>query len=111
LDAKIIIPLRFLEWEANLVPVRKKNGEIKMCVDFKILNRSSKKDNYPFLKMEHIFQKVTGSARMSMVDGFSDYNQIFVLPEDREKTYFKTPWGTFMYAKIPFGLMNVRETL
>ena len=65
------------------MPVRKKNGEIGLCVDFINLNRSSKKDNYPLSKMEHILQRVTISARMSMVDGFSGYNQIFVLPEDR----------------------------
>jgi hypothetical protein len=47
---------------------------------------------------------------MSMVDGFSGYNQGPVLPEDKEKTTFTTPWGTFMYAKIPFRLMNARET-
>jgi hypothetical protein len=47
---------------------------------------------------------------MSMVDGFSSYNQISVLPEDREKTTFTTPWGTFMYAKMPFGLMNAGAT-
>jgi hypothetical protein len=41
LDAQIIIPLRYLEWVANLVPVRKKNGEIRLCVDFRNLNRSS----------------------------------------------------------------------
>jgi hypothetical protein len=45
-----------------------------------------------------------------MIDGFSGYNQIFVFPEDREKTTFTTPWGTFMYAKIPFGLMNAGAT-
>jgi hypothetical protein len=110
LDAQIIIPLRFLEWVANLVPVRKKNGEIWLCVDFRNLNRSSKKDNYPLPKMEHILQRVIGSSRMSMVDGFSGYNQISVLPEDREKMTFTTPWGTFMYAKIPFGLMNAGAT-
>jgi ribonuclease HI len=110
LDAKIIIPLRYSEWVANLVPVRKKNGEIRLCVDFRNLNRSSKKDNYPLPKMEHILQRVTGSTRMSMIDGFSGYNQIFVLPEDREKTTFTTPWGTFMYAKMPFGLMNAGAT-
>jgi hypothetical protein len=60
--------------------------------------------------MEHILQKVTGASRISMIDGFSGYNQISVLPEDREKTTFTTPWGTFMYAKIPFGLMNAGET-
>jgi len=54
LDEKIIIPSRYSEWVANLVPVRKKNGEIILCVDFQNLNRSSKKDNYPLPKMEHI---------------------------------------------------------
>jgi hypothetical protein len=110
LDAQIIVPLRYSEWVANLVPVRKKSGEIRLCVDFINLNRISKKDNYPLPKMEHIFQRVTGASRISMIDGFSGYNQISVLPEDREKTTFTTPWGTFMYAKIPFGLMNAGET-
>jgi hypothetical protein len=74
LDAKIIIPLRFSEWVDNLVPVRKKNGEIRLCVDFRNLNRSSKKDNYPFPKMEHVLQRMIGSSKMSMVNGFSGYN-------------------------------------
>jgi hypothetical protein len=47
---------------------------------------------------------------ISIIDGFSGYNQISVLPKDREKTTFTTPWGTFMYAKIPFGLMNAGAT-
>ena len=47
---------------------------------------------------------------MSMLDGFSRYNQVVVHPEDQEKTTFTTPWGTFMYAKMPFGLMNVGST-
>jgi hypothetical protein len=54
LDEKIIIPLRYSEWVDNLVPVRKKNGEIRICVYFRNMNRSSKKDNYPLPKMEHI---------------------------------------------------------
>jgi hypothetical protein len=45
-----------------------------------------------------------------MIDGFSSYNQIYVLPDDREKTTFTTPLGTFMYDKIPFGLMTVGVT-
>ena len=46
LDAKIIVPLRYSSWVENLVPVRKKNGEIRLCVDFRNLNRASPKDNY-----------------------------------------------------------------
>jgi hypothetical protein len=45
---------------------------------------------------------------MSMLDGFFEYNQIMVHLDDQEKTTFTTPWGTFMYAKMPSGLMNVR---
>jgi hypothetical protein len=52
LDAQIIIPLRYSEWVANLVPVRKKSGEIRLCVDFRNLNKSSRKDNYPLPNME-----------------------------------------------------------
>jgi hypothetical protein len=47
---------------------------------------------------------------MSMLDGFSRYNQIMVHPDEQEKTTFTTPWGTFMYAKMHFWLMNVGET-
>jgi hypothetical protein len=47
---------------------------------------------------------------MSMLDGYSGYNQIIVHPEDQENRTFTTPWGTFMYEKIPFGLMNIGET-
>jgi hypothetical protein len=86
LDVEIIVPLRYSEWEANVVPVRKKNGEIRLCVDFNNLNRSSKKENYPLPNMEHILQRVTSASRISMIDEFSSYNQIFVLPKDREKT-------------------------
>jgi hypothetical protein len=109
-DAKIIVSLRFSKWVANLVPVRKKSGEIRLCVDFQNLNRVSLKDNYPLPKMDYILQKVVGSQKMSMLDGFSGYNQIMVHPDDQEKTTFTTPWGTFMYAKMPFGLMNAGAT-
>ena len=54
LDSQIIVPLRYSEWVANLVLVRKKSGEIRLCVDFRNLNMCSKKDNYPLPHMEHI---------------------------------------------------------
>ena len=110
LKAKIIVPLRYSEWVANLVPVRKKNGEIRLCVDFRNLNRASLKDNYSLPNMDYILHKVVGASRMSMMDGFSGYNQVVVLPEDQKKTAFTTPWGTFMYAKMPFGLINAGAT-
>ena len=70
-EAKIIVALRFSRWVTNLVPVRKKNGEIRICIDFRNLNKVSLKDHYPLHKMDHILQKVVGSQRISTLDGFS----------------------------------------
>lgn len=61
--------------------------------------------------MDHILQKVVGSARISLLDRFFGYNQVLVHPDDQEKTTFTTPCGTFMYVKMPFDLMNVGATL
>ena len=108
-DAQIIAPIRYFDWVSNLVPTRKKTWEIRLCVDFRNLNKVSLKDNYLLPKMDHILKRVVGSSKMSLLDGFSGYNQILVQKEDQAKTTFTTPWGTFMYVKIPFGLMNARE--
>lgn len=95
---------------SNFVSVRKKTGEIRLCVYFRNLNRVSLKDNYPLPKMDHVLQKVVGARRMSLLYGFSWYNQILVHPEDQDKIVFITPWGTFKYVRMPFSLMNAGET-
>jgi hypothetical protein len=82
-EAKIIVSLVFSKWVANLVPLKKKSGHIRLCVDFRNLNMVSLKDNYPFPKMDHILQNVVGSHKMSILDGFSGYNQIMVHPDDQ----------------------------
>ena len=55
--------------------------------------------------MEHLLQKVSGARVVSFLDGLG-YNHIVVHPEDQENTAFTTPWGTFMYSKVPFGLTD-----
>ena len=60
-DANIIVSLIFSKWVANLVHVRKKSGEIRLCVEFRNLNRVSLKDNYTLPNMDYILQKVVGS--------------------------------------------------
>jgi hypothetical protein len=97
-------------WVSNLVPVRKKSGEIRLCVDFRNLNRASDKENYPVPPMEQILQLVSGSQMFSLLDGFSGYNQVLVAEPDRLKTTFRTKWGMFAYHRIPFGLINVGAT-
>jgi hypothetical protein len=60
--------------------------------------------------MDHILQTVVRSKCLSMIDGFSGYNQIAIHKEDQEKTTFTTPWGMFMYKKMPFRLINAGAT-
>ena len=109
-EAQIIAPIRYSNWVSNLVPTREKIGEIGLCVDFINLNKVSLKDNYPLPKMDHILKRVVGSSRISLLDGFSRYNQILVQLEDQPKKTFTTPWGTFVYVKMPFGLINAGVT-
>ena len=60
--------------------------------------------------MDYVLQKVTGAHRLSMVDGISGYNQVAVEKEDQKKISSTTPWGTFMYTRMPFGLINADAT-
>jgi len=110
LKARIIYPIHHSTWVANIVLVRKKNGEIRICVDFHNLNQASLKDNYPLPMMDHILQTVAGFEMMSLLDGFSRYNQIEVAQEDQHKIAFTTPWGTLAYNQMPFELINAGAT-
>jgi len=73
-DSKIIVPIRYSKWVSNIVPTRKKSGEIRLCIEFRNLNKDSLKENYPLPKMDHILQMVVGSSRISLLDGFLGYN-------------------------------------
>jgi len=106
LDAKIIFRVRHSEWVANFVLVRKNYGEIRLCVDFRNLDHASNKDSYPVPPMEKILQMVLGYKLFSLVDGFLGYNQVLVAEQYRLKTTFCTKWGTFIYWRIPFGVIN-----
>lgn len=70
--SKIIYPIHHFTWVANIVPVRKKNGEIRICVDCKNLNEASLKDNHPLPIMDHILKIMVGFKMMSMLDNFWD---------------------------------------
>jgi hypothetical protein len=110
LKANIIFPVKYSEWVSNLVPTRKTTGQIRLCVHFCTLNRASIKDHLTLPNIEMILPQVAGSQMMSLLDGFSGYNQIKVKRTDRYKTTFTTRWGTFSYERMPFGLSNAGAT-
>ena len=111
LKAKIIFPVRHSKCVSNMVPVRKNNGDIWICIDCRNLNRACQKDNFPLPTMEQILQSVAGSELMSLLDGFLGYNQILVHLDDRLKTTFRTKWGTYAYQKIICETFGLEESL
>jgi hypothetical protein len=105
-DAKVIREVKYPVWMANTVPVKKKNGKWRMCVDFKDLNKACKKDDFPLERVDKIMDDATNSEMLSLLDMFSGYHQIRVRREDEEKTSFITPFGTFCFVRMPEGLKN-----
>ena len=93
-------------WLANVVPVLKPNGKVRVCVDYKDLNKAYLKDDFPLPNIDLIVDNTANHALKSFVDGFVGYNKIKMHPEHQEKTAFITPWGTYCYTIMPFGLKN-----
>ena len=110
LSAGFIKPIQHPRWLSNIVPVKKKNVQIRCCVDFRNLNKVCPKDEFLLPKMDFLIDSATGHAMFSFMDGFSSYNQIFMSPKDAEKTAFRTPIGNFYYTVMPFGLKNAGVT-
>ena len=94
LDTSVIRPVQYPEWLANVVIVRKKNGKWRMCVDFIDWNKHCPKDPNPLPRIDKLVDIAAGCEMMSLLDCFSGYHQIWLNPEDEEKTSFITPGKT-----------------
>ena len=110
LDAGFLEVAKYSKWVANIVPVPKKDGKVRMCVDYRDLNRASLKDNFSLPHIDTLVDNTAKNYRFSFMDDFFGYNQNQMAPEDREKIAFVTMWGTFCYKVIPFGLKNAGAT-
>ena len=110
IDAGFLVTSEYPQWLANIVPVPKKDGKVRMCVDYRDLNKASPKDDFPLPHIDVLVDSTAKCKVFSFMDGFSGYNQIKMAPEDREKTSFITPWGAFCYLVMPFGLINAGAT-
>ena len=110
LSVGFISVVQYPKWLANVVPVPKKDGKVRVCVEFRNLNKASPKDDFPLPHIDMLVDSTAGHAMLSFMDGFSGYNQIMMAPEDREKTSFITEWGTYCYRVMSFGLKNAGAT-
>ncbi|XP_016558473.2 uncharacterized protein LOC107858317 [Capsicum annuum] len=95
---------------ANIVPIPKKDGNIKICVYYRDLNKASPKDDFPLLNIHILINNCLKHELQSFVDYFTGYHQILMDKNDTEKTDFITPWGVYCYRVMPFGLKNVGAT-
>ena len=90
----------------GLVAVPKKNGKIRWCVDFRKLNSVSKRDTYPIGNIEDNLARLSESKIFSGVDGSGAFHVVPLEESSKEKTAFATPFGSFQFKKLPFGLAN-----
>ena len=98
------------EWITNAVLVPKKDGNVRMCMDFRDLNKACPNDDFLLPHIDVLVDNKAGSALISFMDGFSGYNQIKMAPRDMTKTTFTTEWGIYCYIVMPFGLKNADAT-
>lgn len=98
LKAGFIRPYRYAEWISNIVPVEKKNtGKLRICIDFRDLNRATPKNEYPMPIADMLINDASGHRVISFLDGNAGYNQIFMAEEDTSKTAFRCP-GFVVYS-------------
>ncbi|CAH2108922.1 unnamed protein product [Euphydryas editha] len=98
------------EWASPIVLVPKKNGEPRFCVDYRKLNSVTRTDKYPLPLIDDLLASIKPNCVMSTIDLKSGYWHVEVAPEDRHKTAFTSPFGTFQFRRMPFGLKNSPAT-
>ncbi|KAK0594133.1 hypothetical protein LWI29_002243 [Acer saccharum] len=109
LAAGSIREVKYPEWVANVVLVKKKNNQWRMCVDFTDLNKACPKDSFPLPRIDQLVDATAGHETLSFMDAYSGYNQIKMHRPDEEKTAFTTDQG-YCYRVMPFGLKNAGAT-
>ena len=110
LAAGFIQPIKYSKWLANPVIVLKKNNTWRMCIDYTNLNSACPKEEFVLSRIDQIIDSTAGSESLCFLDAYSGYNQIKMAVEDDEKAAFITPFSTFCYTAMTFGLKNVGDT-
>jgi hypothetical protein len=103
LDTGFIREVTYPMWLSNVIMVRKKNGNWRMCIDFTDLNKRYPKDDFPLARIGKIVDSAAASEMMALLDCFFRYHQIWLRVEDEEKSSLITPFGTYCYLRMLEG--------
>lgn len=99
------------DWTANPVLVPKKDTDVlRMCIDYNGLNKVCPKDPFALPRINQVVNATAGSELLCFLDAYSGYHQIRMKESDQIKTSFITPYGTYCYITMPFGLKNAGAT-
>ena len=93
-------------WSSALVPVKKKDGTVRWCVDYRSLNKCIEGDSFPLPKIQGLLDRAGGHKFYSILDATSAYFHIRINPSSRKYTAFSTPTGLYQFTRVPFGLQT-----
>ena len=96
----------FVQKSRSDLRVRKKDGSLRLCIDYRQLNNKTVPDQHPLLRIQATLESLGGKNWFPVLDQKKAYHQGYIKPESRHKTAFVTPWGLFEWVRIPFGLRN-----
>lgn len=97
-------------YASPIVLVKKKDGSLRMCVDYRQLNSKTRRDAFPLPRIDESLDALSGARWFTTLDLASGYNQVPVAEKDKPKTAFCTPFGLFEFNRMPFGLCNAPGT-
>ena len=115
-----MIPVQVVPKKEGMTVVKNNKDEMtptwtitgwRVCIDYRKLNVAIRKDHFPIPFLDQILERLVGQQFYYFLDRYSGYNQIPIIPENKEKTTFTCPYSTFVYRRMPFGLCNAPTTL
>jgi hypothetical protein len=93
-------------WGAPVLFLKKKDGALRLCINFRELNKVTVKNKYPLSRIDDLFDQLKDAKIFSKIDLRSGYHQVRIKDEDISKTVFRTRYGNYEFTLVPFGLSN-----